>query len=118
MMETLDGVDLIAAERRRQIVDEDYDFAHDDEHENGELALAAATYALPLEVRRRHVWLQPLWKLLYPADWFFKGAVYTQATEVPTDTRIRELVKAGALIAAEIDRLDRRRRQRAAERSG
>lgn len=38
------------------------------------------------------------WRYLWPQDWSFK----------PTrDDRIRELVKAGALVAAEIDRLGR-----------
>lgn len=92
-----DGVSLIAAERRRQINDEGWSPEHDDEHDDGQLATAAACYAAPEKcdgTRPRSAilahwpWLLSWWK--------------------PTPThRIRELVKAGALCAAEIDRLKR-----------
>lgn len=36
------GIDLIAAERQRQIEEEGWTPDHDDQHTNGELALAAA----------------------------------------------------------------------------
>lgn len=86
------GADLIAAERRRQVEQEGWTPEHDAEHGDGHLAMAAVCYALPPTERRpRHVfsfwpWHSSYWK--------------------PTpDDRVRELVKAGALIAAEIDRL-------------
>lgn len=90
------GVDLIAAERQRQIDAEDWTPAHDDEHTDGALAMAAAAYTLTdamLEdeyVSRRGLW-----------PW---GPRYWKPTP---ENRVRELVKAGALIAAEIDRLQR-----------
>lgn len=93
------GVELIAAERLRQITAEGYDWAHDDEHDEGELALAAAAYAMTSigEVEDRgngEVWWP--WRSRHDAADGFK----------PT-YGVRDLVRAGALIAAEIDRLQR-----------
>lgn len=85
------GVELISEERRRQVDQEGWTAAHDDTHAKGELARAAAMYATPS--RRRDFKLWP-WSL----SWW-----------KPTpDNRVRELAKAGALIAAEIDRLLRK----------
>src|SRR4051794_28113659 len=41
------GVALIEAERRRQITQEGWTSEHDDQHDSGEMALAAALYASP-----------------------------------------------------------------------
>jgi len=90
------GADLIAAERQRQIEAEGWTPEHDAEHDRDDLACAAACYATPPHLRpfsgeppggpARWPWERRFWK--------------------PTpDDRVRELVKAGALIAAEIDRL-------------
>lgn len=91
------GIDLIAAERARQVSIEGWTSGHDDLHSDGELARAAACYALPGDSRSYSVGRQTprLWPWGY-GDW----------KETPSD-RVRELVKAGALIAAEIDRLQR-----------
>lgn len=94
------GIQLIAQERLRQVTEEGFDFAHDDLCVNSDLAMAAAAYALPESVKysdgsewfsdRDELWI---WEL----EWW-----------KPTpDNRIKELAKAGALIAAEIDRLQR-----------
>ena len=97
----MSGIDAIAAERRRQIEAEGWSAAHDDQHVNGELAGAAAAYAL----LRSHVdpgtvmgedLVQQLWP--WSPNWW-----------KPKDRRA-DLVRAGALIAAEIDRLDRSQR--------
>jgi hypothetical protein len=91
----LDGVGLIAAERRRQVEVEGYDASHDAAHNNADdLALAGATYALTADMRI-------LWHKRQPVTWPW-GAPYWKPTP---DDRMRELVKAGALIAAAIDRL-------------
>lgn len=85
------AVDMIAAERRRQVESEGWDEAHDDNHGSGELAKAAACYAFPpvIGTRTEH----------WPWDWsWWKPS--------PND-RVRELVKAGALIVSEIERLQR-----------
>jgi len=90
-----DGAALIAAERRRQVEAEGWTPEHDDQHDQGELAQAAAAYALHAGAG--------LSKRVYEAErlWPFTDGWKPSANEV------RELVKAGALIAAEIDRLQR-----------
>ena len=93
------GIELITEERQRQIEVEGWTKEHDAEHKNGELAKAAICYADPnvychQENRIiRHRIPNHFWPKQWDIHWF-----------KPTD-RIRDLVKAGALIAAEIDRL-------------
>lgn len=84
------ALDDIASERRRQIEAKGWDAAHDEEHTNGELAFAAACYAMgsPLQHDGGQLWPWG-WKWWKPKD------------------RRRDLVRAGALIIAEIERLDR-----------
>lgn len=81
------AIELVAAERRRQVEAEGYSTEHDDEHATGELASAAACYALGFDAEF-WPWEADAWK---PSP----------------DNRVRELVKAGALIVAEIERLQR-----------
>lgn len=82
------GIELITEERQRQVTKEGWTPEHDDKHSNGEMALAAACYAKPESERIYEPWP-------WAASWW-----------KPTpDNRIRELQKSGALIAAEIDRL-------------
>lgn len=96
------GVELIAAERQRQIEVEGWTPDHDDEHDDGQIAKAAAVYALPDEVRSTIVdGPFRLTAFLWPRSWHWGWFKPT-----PND-RVRELVKAGALCAAEIDRLQR-----------
>ena len=83
------GINLIEAERDRQQYMEGWSEEHDDKHVNNELALAAACYAVP------DVFSQGYWPPTWDLSWH------------KSTTRIRDLVKAGALIAAEIDRLQR-----------
>lgn len=103
----LSGVELIAKERQRQTSQEGWTSEHDDEHTDGELANAAACYAMTPDSRKElglfegmHSWFKrTILERLWPWDdsWW-----------KPTKSkRIRELTKAGALIAAEIDRLQR-----------
>lgn len=91
------GIAQIARERQRQRDVKGFDDAHDDEHTMGELARAAAVYAMPEPARGlTHIHFDFPWGL----DWW-----------KPTpDDRVRELVKAGALIVAEIERLQRKER--------
>lgn len=89
------GIEIIAEERQRQIEVECWSEIYDRRHTNGQLAAAAASYALPSQ------WRKPA--DLIPATW-----PWSKAWWKPTpDNRIKELAKAGALIAAEIDRLNR-----------
>ncbi len=93
-MKTKTGIEIIADERLRQIESEGWTFKHDDKHTNGELARAAACYAIP-SILRPFVKLGKLWA--WSLSWW-----------KPTpDDRIKELAKAGALIASEIDRINR-----------
>ncbi len=94
MSDAQTGAELIAAERVRQIEVEGWTLKHDVEHIGDDLSRAAACYALPYDWREPHGRTgQP------PRMWPWRVADWK-----PTD-RIRDLVKAGALIAAEIDRL-------------
>lgn len=99
------GAYAIAAERRRQVEAEGYDATHDDHHVNGELACAGAWYALPPESEQATTAGR-----LWPYDWELpKEPAYTDSTtdDQKLAMRKRELEKAGAMIAAEWDRLDR-----------
>lgn len=103
------AIKAIAAERARQIEKEGWSPEHDDNHSRGELARAAACYALqaaqrsdetPYEDRpgrrrwrRTHLVIVRFW----PWGWGWWKPVDRQ----------RDLEKAGALIAAELDRVIR-----------
>lgn len=109
----MSGTDDIAAERDRQVASEHYDSLHDDQYTAGQLATAAACYAIarPLYVEERRAGMaifQDPWPW---ADHFDKrkdAANWPNAIPpVGGEPRRDMLVKAGALIAAEIDRLDR-----------
>lgn len=91
------GVQLITDERKRQVEKEGWTEQHDYQHDSGELAIAAACYAMPHIDRKykKHPSNYVPKKWPWEWDWW---------KPTPKD-RIRELVKAGALIAAEIDRL-------------
>jgi len=101
----MNGADRIAAERKRQIQQEGWDQKHDRKHQSHQLVLAAVCYALPRYLRERSIWGRSLWSLLWPwnSGWW-KPAPSIVVTD-RREERIRELEKAGALIAAEIDRL-------------
>ncbi|PKR54432.1 hypothetical protein [Thalassospira marina] len=85
----------VLAERNRQVSVEGWAPEHDDAHDQGEIAIAAACYAAPhtgdedtprASMLRWWPWTSSWWK---------------------PSSRRRDLVKAGALILAEIERLDR-----------
>jgi hypothetical protein len=89
----MNGIERINEERRRQIEKENWNSDHDDLHSNEELAIAAVWYATPIELRD-HINIITGWS----DDWFKPG-------DGSINGRLRELEKAGALIAAEIDRI-------------
>ena len=95
------GIELIAEERQRQIEKEGWTAEHDAEHKDGELADAAAYYAMTEETIDfiDNEWGNDMHLHIWPFD--LKWLKRTP------DNRIKELQKAGALIAAEIDRLQR-----------
>jgi hypothetical protein len=90
------GIELIAAERKRQVEKEGWTAHHDYQHFHGELAIAASCYAIPEEERRYKKMPNNVPKK-WPWEWEWWKPT-------PKD-RVKELIKAGALIAAEIDRL-------------
>lgn len=88
----------VLAERQRQSDQEGYTSERDNGYNQGQLARAAACYAL----RSAYIGASNFWPW-EPETW------------KPKHTRRDDLVKAGALILAEIDRLDRMEQ---AEREG
>jgi hypothetical protein len=104
----------VLAERQRQISAEGWTPEHDDEHDDGSLAAAAACYAAPMATKGKTdtvdgsggrgetaVWTPKRFVVpfLWPSSWH--GGWWK-----PKDRR-SNLVRAGALILAEIERLDR-----------
>ncbi len=96
----LAGLKAIAIERVRQIHYEGFDAERDDRYEDCSLAAAACYYALPVsenpaadDVDRMD---------LYPSSW---SPTLAKREFLPTaEDELKNLAKAGALIAAEIDR--------------
>ncbi len=90
----MNGVELIAAERKRQIEKEGWTAKHDDrEHRIGDLSNAGVCYAIfasnGADSEEPDLW---------PFGWKWWK---------PSPSPLRNLAKAGALIAAEMDRLMR-----------
>ena len=91
---------LFAAERWRQTQVEGYAPERDDGYEKGELAAAAACYAAPMRWVTGHDATRDVW---IPKGWPW---AYEHWKPTPDD-RLREVVKAGALLLAEAERLIR-----------
>lgn len=102
----MNGAELITKERKRQIKVEGWTAEHDDNKNNaGDLLEAGKTYA-------NYAW----WQIKAGVDDITVKTAEIMALKrwpwelkywKPTKKPIRNLVKAGALIAAEIDRLQR-----------
>jgi len=94
------GSELIAEERQRQITAEGYTPEHDDRHKDFEMGKAAESYlsavVTPDEEGDENGKVRPSWDWPWDKEWW-----------KPSKDPVRNLVKAGALIAAEIDRLQR-----------
>ena len=89
-LQLTDAARDVLAERQRQISAEGWFPEHDDQHDGGDLAFAAACYATATPEGFSDIVQWP-----WDAKWW-----------KPKGPR-RNLVKAGALILAEIERLDR-----------
>lgn len=102
---SMTGVDLIAAERRRQIEEEGWTSEHDAEHhsDDHQLAWAARGYIDAATVSD-DLWVE--FPNFLPLNWPWEKEAWKPSRG---KDRVRDLVKAGALIAAEIDRLQRAR---------
>jgi hypothetical protein len=115
------GVERIAAERLRQKEQERWTEGHDKQHFAGELAMAAICYAAPEPIRM---------KMEVPINCGCREAMCPHSMDSKKvwrdpwpweekwdkrkkHDRLKQLVIAGALIAAEIDRLERVRGERA-----
>lgn len=84
----------VLTERRRQVEAEGWTPEHDDEHGNGEMAEAAACYAACAETHSMTGHPPMSWP--WSPHWW-----------KPSPDQRRNLVKAAALLLAEIERLDR-----------
>lgn len=87
-------IEEIADERKRQQVEEGWDAAHDDAHQKEELARAAVCYAASGAGHLPFINLGMLWP--WKPSWW-----------KPKNPR-RDLIRAAALIVAEIERMDRK----------
>jgi hypothetical protein len=108
--------DEIAAERKRQIEKEGWSIAHDDAHRHGELARAAGCYALHAAIiddenyldgePRKSDW--PWWDTADVSGGRGDCPVWGKviAWWKPKDRR-RDLIRAAALIVAEVEKMDR-----------
>lgn len=103
-----DGADLIKNERQRQIEEKGFTAAHDDQRVDGELALAAICYAAP---RRVFIVEHGPREFRFVDPWPWRRANDRRPSPSglgrTLEKRIELMIKAGALIAAEVDRLQR-----------
>ncbi|MHC4621481.1 MAG: hypothetical protein ACYTEQ_27380 [Planctomycetota bacterium] len=88
------GLELIAEERREQVEIHGYDAAHDRHNDQGELAESALCV---LAMAQNH---DGTAELYWPASWS-----YNWQQKVEAKDRMGKLIVAGALIAAELDRM-------------
>ena len=109
------GVESITEERIRQVSKEGFLPEHDDEHDEGELALAAICYATPIPIFRLDKGANA-YQFIDPWPWgeswdkrerYDNGNELQHPVNLARQDRVRNLVKAGALLAAEIDRINR-----------
>jgi hypothetical protein len=87
----------VLAERQRQIETEGWTESHDNQHTDRSLALAGTCYA-------KH-YVERAWLFNF-RDAFKDSAERYRTDEMPDNWR-RDLVRAAALLIAEIERLDR-----------
>jgi hypothetical protein len=108
--EGMTGIEMIAAERARQIAVEGWTPAHDGEHVRNELVQAAICYAacvlsigdeIPVWINGQQGRAAPLWPKTWAPSWD------KRREHIARGGPVRALAIAGALIAAEIDRLER-----------
>lgn len=93
----MNGAELIAQERLRQVEVENWTVAHDCEYVEGLLVRAAIAYT---KVLTHAEYYAPPDGNEIPPEWPFDDGWWK-----PSSDKVRNLVKAGALLAAEIDRL-------------
>lgn len=102
-------IEEIAGERARQIKQEKWSAGHDDEHRNGELSRAAACYAAHASAYQRvasDVTIAAYQSVEPQHSALQYGWPWSPKWWKPKAPR-RDLIRAAALIVAEIERLDR-----------
>jgi len=108
------GAERIADERKRQVREKGYDAEHDAMNRDGELALVAALFATPIALYKKDAdgVNEVVFCDAWPETWaryadcrLYDGNVLRTNERLSLSKRVRQLEKAGALIAAEIDRL-------------
>lgn len=108
MTDKKSGVELIAEERNEQIKKHGFNKRHDKIHDSFELTEAAISYAHQATLAGRCIWQDRV-----PNNWPFEASSWKPRPQVPgnkcpmieNEDAIKMLTIAGALIAAEIDRL-------------
>ncbi len=90
--------------RQRQVVVHGFSRLHDDEHINGELADAAACYCVSAQEQLTKVPTEPFQSLTLADFWPWEPQHWK-----PKSPR-RDLGRAAALIVAEIERIDREKK--------
>lgn len=88
------GIELIAEERQEQIEKHGFDVTHDKEYYDGDQLIDADIYALTGDDK------------FYPNSWgnWWRNKMVAKSNSTP-HSKIERLKIAGALVAAEIDRL-------------
>lgn len=102
------GIELIAEERQRQIDVEGYSEQHDSQHKTSEFVYAAIAYieSAKIGISSLELWNDDASTILARKTEMGKACMpWKGAFKASTD--VRDLVKAGALIAAAIDRLQK-----------
>lgn len=95
------GIQLIEEERARQVSTEGWTATRDDAHQAGEMPMAGALYAR-LASGQAMGFMGSAGTPLPPPGWPWEAEWWK-----PSRDPVQNLIKAGALIAAEIDRLQR-----------
>ena len=103
---------MIEEERKRQIEKEGWTSEHDDKHTDQSLALAAALYASPTD---ELMIVRESGPMIDPWPWWGINDLSDRGKPIPVHawdkrkqhSRLRRLQIAGALIVAEIERLQR-----------
>jgi len=99
----MNGIEMIIAERKRQIEEEGWTIEHDDKHTDGSINAAANAYELLGYARRQHSDVvddlaieraKSLW--MWDLKWL-----------KPAPDAVRNYVRAGALYRAEYERIER-----------
>lgn len=99
----MNGIDVITQERNEQLNEHSYDPSHDDIHRKGEMMKAAECYLVLAEhqVNQRTAFAAKMMDEV-PKNWPWEPMDWHPSIIVKNNLR-----KAGALIAAEWDRVDR-----------